>query len=274
MGEIGLDFFRNLSSPDVQRAAFERQLGVAADRGLPVLVHDRDAHQEVTAALAGWPGRARGVLHAFSGDAAMAELLVARGFLVSFALPISFRSAVGPRAAAAAIGPETYLLETDAPYLGPDRDGRNEPTTVLRVATEVARLRGIEPQAVANAVRGAYERLGRRLIEPLVGERRWVGTPVAQGSVAVADAAARSHRRRRTQRMGQVNVNSGDGGGEPAGSSGAGFILGIIIAIIVIAVLVYVLVLAPGGNGGTDTDDGGGDVDAPAPSALMVTHRA
>jgi TatD DNase family protein len=160
VGEIGLDFFRNLSSPDVQRAAFERQLGVAADRGLPVLVHDRDAHQEVTAALAGWPGRARGVLHAFSGDAAMAELLVARGFLLSFALPISFRSAVGPRAAAAAIGPETYLLETDAPYLGPDRDGRNEPTTVLRVATEVARLRGIEPQAVANAVRGAYERLG------------------------------------------------------------------------------------------------------------------
>ena len=159
VGEIGLDYFRNLSAPDVQRSAFERQLDVAAHLGLPVLVHDRDAHEEVTAGLTRWSGRRRGVLHAFSGDAAMAELLVARGFLVSFALPISFRSATGPRAAAAAIGPETYLVETDGPYLGPDREARNEPTTTLRVTAEVARLRGIEPQAVADEVRRAYERL-------------------------------------------------------------------------------------------------------------------
>ena len=163
-GEIGLDFFRNLSPPDVQRAAFERQLGIAAERGLPVLVHDRDAHDEVTAALSRWPGRrasgaARGVLHAFSGDAAMAATLTGRGFLVSFALPVSFRSAVGPRSAAAAIPAESYLVETDAPYLGPDRNGRNEPTTTLRVAAELARLRGMEPQAVADDARRAYERL-------------------------------------------------------------------------------------------------------------------
>ncbi len=163
VGEIGLDFFRNLSPPDVQRAALDRQLSAAAARGLPVIVHDRDAHDEVTAALGRWPGRsgarARGVLHAFSGDAAMAEALTADGFLVSFALPVSFRSAGGPRAAATAIGPETYLVETDAPYLGPDREGRNEPTTALRVAAEVARLRGILPQAVADEARRAYERL-------------------------------------------------------------------------------------------------------------------
>ena len=159
VGEIGLDFFRNLSPPDVQRAAFERQLVVAADRALPVLVHDRDAHEEVTAALTRWSGRARGVLHAFSGDAAMAELLTGRGFLLIFALPLSFRSAIGPRAAAAAIAAGTYLVETDAPYLGPDRDGRNEPTTTLRVATELARLRGIEPQAAADEARAAYKRL-------------------------------------------------------------------------------------------------------------------
>ena len=163
VGEIGLDFFRNLSPPDVQRAAFERQLGMAAERRLSVLVHDRDAHDEVTAALSDWPGRAsgdaRGVLHAFSGDAAMAATLTARGFLVSFALPVTFRSAVGPRAAAAAIPAERYLVETDAPYLGPDREGRNEPTTALRVAAELARLRGMEPQGVADDARGAYERL-------------------------------------------------------------------------------------------------------------------
>ena len=163
VGEIGLDFFRNLSPPEVQRAAFDRQLGVAADRELPVLVHDRNAHDEVIDALTRWPGRAssdaRGVLHAFSGDGAMAAALTASGFLVSFALPLSFRTATGPRSAAAAIPAGTYLLETDAPYLGPDRDSRNEPTTTLRVATELGRLRGIEPQSVADDVRRAYKRL-------------------------------------------------------------------------------------------------------------------
>lgn len=163
VGEIGLDFYRNLSTPEVQHLAFARQLEAAANRDLPVLVHDREAHAEVTAALTSWTGRAghrvRGVLHAFSGDAGMAETCTAHGFLVSFALPVSFRSAVGPRAAAVAIAAETYLVETDSPYLGPDRDRRNEPTTTLRVATELARLRGTEPQIVADDARRAYERL-------------------------------------------------------------------------------------------------------------------
>ncbi|MGH2379986.1 MAG: TatD family hydrolase [Candidatus Limnocylindria bacterium] len=163
VGEIGLDFFRNLSSPEAQHDAFARQLEMAAGHALPVLVHDRDAHEDITAALTAWSGRAstaaRGVLHAFSGDAAMAETVTGGGFLVSFALPLSFRSAVGPRSAAAAIGAETYLVETDAPYLGPDRERRNEPTTVLRVATELARLRGVDPETVAQGARRAYEHL-------------------------------------------------------------------------------------------------------------------
>jgi TatD DNase family protein len=162
-GEIGLDFFRNLSPPDVQRAAMARQLATASRHGLPVLVHDRDAHEEVTALLLAWDGRtddaARGVLHAFSGDALMAEALTAGGFLVSFALPLAFRSAAGPRAAAPRLPAGSYLVETDAPYLGPDRDGRNEPATVLRVAAELAGLRGMEPGAIARDVRGAFDRL-------------------------------------------------------------------------------------------------------------------
>jgi TatD DNase family protein len=102
---------------------------------------------------------ARGALHAFSGDAAMAGELAAAGFLISVALPVAFRSATGPRAAVAALPASALLVETDAPYLGPDRDRRNEPTTVLRVATEVARLRGETPEQVAAAARSAYERL-------------------------------------------------------------------------------------------------------------------
>ena len=163
VGEIGLDYHRNLSPPDVQRDAFGRQLALASARGLPVLVHDREAHDDVTAALLGWTGRAgsdaRGVLHAFSGDAAMATGLASAGFLISFALPVAFRSASGPRDAAAALPPTSLLVETDAPYLGPDRDRRNEPTTVLRVATELGRLRGESPEAIATIARSAYERL-------------------------------------------------------------------------------------------------------------------
>jgi TatD DNase family protein len=163
VGEIGLDYHRNLSPPDAQRDAFARQLALAAERGLPILVHDREAHVDVTAALIGWTGRAghdaRGALHAFSGDERMAATLVDAGFLVSFALPVAFRSASGPRAAAASLPAHALLLETDSPYLGPDRDGRNEPATVLRVAAELARIRDETPEAIAAAARSAYERM-------------------------------------------------------------------------------------------------------------------
>ena len=163
VGEIGLDYFRNLSPPDVQRQAFERQLAMAAERNLPVLVHDREAHKDVTAALLAWTGRPghaqRGVLHAFSGDEGMAMKLSAAGFLTSFALPLAFRSAAGPRQAAAALEDGRFLVETDAPYLGPDRDRRNEPTTALRVVAELARLREATPEALAASIRGAYRGL-------------------------------------------------------------------------------------------------------------------
>jgi TatD DNase family protein len=176
VGEIGLDHFRNLASPELQARAFERQLDLAARLDLPVIVHDRDAHASVEAALLAWGGRpgatARGVLHAFSGDAAMGLRLAAAGFLISFALPVSFASARGPREAARQLAPDRFLVETDAPYLGPDRDRRNEPTTVLRVAAELARLRGTAPDAIAASARRAYEEL--------LGERR----PSAQPGVA------------------------------------------------------------------------------------------
>jgi TatD DNase family protein len=163
VGEIGIDLFRNLSAPDVQRDVFARQLALAADAGRPVIVHDRDAHAEVSAALLGWIGRpghaARGVLHAFSGDAKMADRLASAGFLVSFALPVAFRSAVGAREAAATLPAGRFLVETDAPYLGPDREGRNEPTTALRVIGELGRLRSVEPRSLVAPIRAAYAAL-------------------------------------------------------------------------------------------------------------------
>lgn len=163
IGEIGLDYFRNLSPPGVQREALGRQLELAAARDLPVLVHDRDAHDEMTETLLAWAGRAgsrhRGVLHAFSGDAAMAERLSGAGYLISFALPVAFRTAAAPRAAAEALTPGRFLVETDSPYLGPDRERRNEPTTVLRVVSELGRIRETEPTELVAPIRAAYEAL-------------------------------------------------------------------------------------------------------------------
>jgi TatD DNase family protein len=164
VGEIGLDYFRNLSPPDVQRAALARQLELAAAAGKPVLVHDRDAHADILHALVEWAGpggtRPRGVLHAFSGDESLAAPLVERGYLVSFALPVAFRSAEGPRRVAATLPDGTFLVETDAPWLAPGGAAeRNEPATALRVAAELARLRGTDPETIAGQARDAYERL-------------------------------------------------------------------------------------------------------------------
>jgi TatD DNase family protein len=161
VGEIGLDFYRDLSPRDAQRAALARQLEIAAAVRKPVLVHDREAHDEVTNALEAWqpPLPVRGVLHCFSGDASMAERVIRAGYLVSCALAIRFRAWRAAREAVSALPADAILVETDAPYLGSTPGGRNEPVIVLSVAADLARLRGTEAQAVAARARQAWERL-------------------------------------------------------------------------------------------------------------------
>ncbi len=171
VGEIGLDFHRNLSPPDVQRDAFARQLDLAARVRKPVVVHDREAHDEVTAALVAHAARLHrglaaaartpvaGILHAFSGDAAMAAALVDARYLISFALPVSFPKNIGPRVAAAAIPATNLLVETDSPYLGVAKNVRNEPTTVLRTAAVLARLRDTDPGQIGAEAATNYLRV-------------------------------------------------------------------------------------------------------------------
>ena len=109
-----------------------------------------------------------GILHAFSGDAAMAAALVDAGYLISFALPVSFPKNIGPREAAAAIPAASLLVETDSPYLGLSKDERNEPTTVLRTAAVLARLRDVDPEQIGAATAASY----RRLLEAPVSTER------------------------------------------------------------------------------------------------------
>ncbi len=167
IGEIGLDFYRDLSPRDQQRRAFESQLALAAELELPVIIHCRDAHQEVLATLQAWaedhpapPRGWRGVLHAFSGDEAMAEAGRAIGFALSLGGPVTFRNARRLHALVPKLPLDHLLLETDAPYLAPHphRGKRNEPAWVTLVAEAVARLTGVSVEAIvrqttANAVR-------------------------------------------------------------------------------------------------------------------------
>lgn len=156
IGEIGLDYYRDRSPQGDQREAFHAQLALAGELGLPVIVHDREAHAEVMATLRQWvqdyPG-ARGVLHCFSGDEAMARAAIALGFCISFAGPLTYPNAARLPQLAASLPLEWLLVETDCPYLTPAplRGQRNEPANLALVAERLAALRGLTLAEVAEA---------------------------------------------------------------------------------------------------------------------------
>lgn len=126
IGEIGLDYYRNLSPEMAQKRAFEAQLGLAEELGLPVVVHDREAHGEVLEILSGFEGRVEGVMHCFSGGREMAERCVRYGFYISFAGPVTFPNSSRLQAIARWVDLSKILLETIVLGLRPKRSGENE----------------------------------------------------------------------------------------------------------------------------------------------------
>ena len=158
IGEIGLDYYRDLSPRPQQQAAFEVQLALAAELHLPVIVHQREAAAQVMAALTGWRGRAQdrpcGVLHAFSGDMAMATNAVALGFCIGVAGPLTFKNARQLPDIVPQIPLDRLLIETDAPYLTPHphRGQRNEPAYLAWIAQRLAQLVGLPLDALARQV--------------------------------------------------------------------------------------------------------------------------
>jgi TatD DNase family protein len=169
VGEIGLDFYRDLSPRDVQRRAFQAQLAWAAQMARPVVIHDREAHEPVLAILEDWArglagsplaGRA-GVLHSFSGELAMAERAIALGFYISISGPVTYQNARRLPEIVAALPLDRLLIETDCPYLPPHphRGQRNEPAYVQLVAERVAAIRGVAIQEIAAATTANARRL-------------------------------------------------------------------------------------------------------------------
>jgi len=152
-GEIGLDFYRHYSPPDDQLKMFQRQLEIANDLNLPVIVHDREAHSEVFKILNRMgKGERKGVIHCFSGDRDLAASFMKLGYYISIPGTVTYKKASQVRDVAAIIPIENMLIETDAPFLAPvpKRGKRNEPLFVTFTAQEIARLRNVEFEEVAR----------------------------------------------------------------------------------------------------------------------------
>ena len=144
-GEMGLDFFRNLSPRDVQETVFRRQLGLARRLGKPVVVHCRDAHPETLAILAEERvSEVSGVMHCFSADVDVAKRCLDLGLLISLAGPVTYKNARSLPDVARFVPADRLVVETDCPFLPPHphRGQRNEPAYAAITAAKVAEFRG------------------------------------------------------------------------------------------------------------------------------------
>ena len=162
IGEAGLDFYRDRSPRPAQIEAFRRQIHLANERGLPLIVHDREAHRETMQILKQEQAEVV-VLHCFSGDLAMAEEAWARGFYTSIAGPVTYPKNGDLREVVRNARLDRLVLETDCPYLPPQafRGQRNEPGHILHTAHEVARLLGMPLDEVGRITTENARRLFR-----------------------------------------------------------------------------------------------------------------
>ncbi len=159
IGEMGLDFFKNISPQQEQKDVFKEQLQLAKELNLPVIIHDRDAHEEVIEILKDYNG-VRGVFHCFSGDAEVASKVLELGFYISFTGTITFKKADKLREVVRKTPMDMMMIETDCPYLAPEpfRGKLNEPAYVRLVGEAVAEEKNLHFDKVAEiTTRNAVE---------------------------------------------------------------------------------------------------------------------
>ena len=153
VGEIGLDYYRDLSPRDKQQAVFREQIQLAKEYKLPITIHDRDAHGDSLEIIKEeQAGEYGGILHCFSGSWEMAKVCMKLGFHISLAGPVTFKNARKLQEIALKIPLDFLLLETDCPYLAPEpyRGKRNEPAYVAEVAKFIADLKNMELKELAR----------------------------------------------------------------------------------------------------------------------------
>ena len=149
IGEIGLDYHYEDVPRAQQRVAFEKQLSLAGELGLPVIVHEREAHGDAMDILRAHP-RATGVFHCFSGSPEMALWLVERGWYIGFTGVVTFKNARRAVEAVQALPLDRILIETDCPYMAPEphRGTRNDSSNLSYVAARIAEIKGVSVQEV------------------------------------------------------------------------------------------------------------------------------
>lgn len=161
VGEIGLDFYRNLSPPDAQIEALRWQLDIAREYSLPVVIHARDADKQCFNELSAWvrrtgpylgADRKLGMMHCFAGDIDLAHHYLDLGFLVSIPGTVTYSNNLRGRNLALTLPLQSMLVETDCPFLTPKphRGQRNEPAYIVNIVQEVAEIRGCDFEDVAT----------------------------------------------------------------------------------------------------------------------------
>ena len=161
IGEIGLDYYYDLSPRDTQKTVFCRQLDVARQVGKPFIIHDRDAHGDILDIVRKQGKGLPGLFHCFSGSWEMAKELLKMGCYLAIGGPVTFKNAAKVQRVATQIPLDRLLIETDCPYLTPHphRGRRNEPADVRLVAEEIARIRNISLEELAEATTANAKRL-------------------------------------------------------------------------------------------------------------------
>lgn len=160
-GEVGLDFFKNYSPRDIQKKIFVRQLALAGDLDLPVIIHSRDAQKETEDILKQECKTGRGVIHCFSYDRSAAEIFLDMGFYISIPGTVTYKTAGGLREVLRYIPSERLLAETDAPFLTPvpHRGRRNVPWYVKITIAAMAAERKTTTEKLAAVLRDNFVRL-------------------------------------------------------------------------------------------------------------------
>ena len=161
LGEMGLDYYRNLSPHPVQKEAFEKQLDLAEELQLPIIIHNRDAYIDILPILEARQGRIRGVLHCFTGDVELMHRSLAIGFYIGIGGIVTYPNAKDVQAVAREVPADKLLIETDCPWLTPQfrRGKRNEPAYVHAVAEKIAELRGTAIETIGEATTKNFHEL-------------------------------------------------------------------------------------------------------------------
>ena len=162
LGEIGLDYHYEDSDFEKQMVFFVKQMELAERLDIPVIIHDRDAHGDCMDVIRRFPN-VTGIFHSYSGSGEMAEELVRRGWYISFSGPITYKNAKKPKEACAVVPMDRILIETDAPYLPPTpyRGQMNHPHYVIKTAEEIARIKEISLDNVAEITYNNAKRVYR-----------------------------------------------------------------------------------------------------------------